>query len=150
MNVEISSKVLLINLLKAKVEEDDFDISDPVKTTGEFNTSIKIVPKLKSGFYGNFTFNYNRIVLDNINTINIAKGYDTTAHELINKITDAGISVSINDTYNQNLYVSKLSIDDIDNFIIPEIENNTSLITEIITTNKSLIFTGKLKINIVP
>lgn len=150
MNVEISNKVLLINLLKAKVEEDDFDISDPVEITGEFNTSIKIAPKLKSGFYGNFIFNYNRIVLDNIDIINIAKGNDTTAYQLINKIADAGISVSIKDVYNHNFYISKLSINDIENFTIPEIENNTSLITEIVTTHKSLIFMGKLKINIVP
>lgn len=75
--------------LDVKVDEVDFSV--PVKnmeSNPQYNTTVVIMPKLNTMYYGNFTFNYDRIHVSRFPLLIVDRRDELTIHDLIPKIND--------------------------------------------------------------
>lgn len=155
MNTLIDSKTLLFRLintsLKVNIDETTFDMSLPIANNSKQNTLVQLTPLTNSGFYGVFDFKYNRLNINDIERIEISKGTATLYSEVMDQVIyNGGLSITVQDNFTTEVYENKLSIIDFNDSLLPVLGSKSFVDTLLSTSYMSYIFSGELKVRIIP
>lgn len=86
------------------LEDIDFDVPVKLATPTNYNTVIRLYPRLGSRYYGSPRLFYDRIHVSMLGTIVVDKGSATKVHDLLNRINEKySISITEEDVVNETL-----------------------------------------------
>lgn len=100
---------LIFSVLNRQLDIDidpvEWVMNLPNKSTGEFNTTVHLAPKVYTGRYGNFTLGYNRMELGNLMDLTFKFRGKTNLRNIISTImTEPVFYISAKDNVTGELY----------------------------------------------
>jgi hypothetical protein len=147
---------LIFNVLNRQLDVDisptEWVMNLPDKSTGDFNTTVRLAPKIYTGKYGNFTLGYNRMDLGNLMDLTFKFISKTNLRSVIGTIMiDPVFYISAKDNVTGELYKyeEKLLPEDILDSNVDLNSGIDYIDIPIQAVPNSYLFTGKTSVRII-